>query len=210
MLEYPAPTELTVKNQDAPQQQDGPQLLDALPQPGGLLQQLPWFHKLLPNQSNVVQNFKSIIFGSKNLIISFISLLTDGSLKNPGWCSLLNQNFWYRLYLQILSTKNVVTLFSGSFAITKHFQRLGFHQVNGKASCPTEGNWWIFQEGTKSLKSFEVSYKRAVWSLIDSEFLCCCPLKINLGVELYWYQEKHLWSTKSWKMPQKFVQGCSP
>ena len=54
---------------------DAPPPLGALLQQDGLLrlggllrrlQQLPWLHQRLPNQSNVVQNFKSIIFGLKS------------------------------------------------------------------------------------------------------------------------------------------------
>ena len=54
---------------DALRQQDGLLLLGGLPRLGGLLrrlQRLPWLHQRLPNQSNVVQNFKSIIFGLKS------------------------------------------------------------------------------------------------------------------------------------------------
>ena len=60
---------------DALPQQDAPPPLGALLQQDGLLrlggllrrlQQLPWLHQRLPNQSNVVQNFKSIIFGLKS------------------------------------------------------------------------------------------------------------------------------------------------
>ena len=50
-------------------QQDAPPPLGALQQHDGLLQrlqQLPWLPGRLPNQSNVVRNFKSIIFGLKN------------------------------------------------------------------------------------------------------------------------------------------------
>lgn len=50
-------------------QQDAPPPLGALQQHDGLLrrlQRLPWLHQRLPNQSNVVQNFKSIIFGLKS------------------------------------------------------------------------------------------------------------------------------------------------
>ena len=54
---------------DALRQQDGLLRLGAPLRLGGLLrrlQQLPWLHQRLPNQSNVVQNFKSIIFGLKS------------------------------------------------------------------------------------------------------------------------------------------------
>ena len=54
---------------DALQQHDGLLRLGAPLRLGGLLrrlQQLPWLHQRLPNQSNVVQNFKSIIFGLKS------------------------------------------------------------------------------------------------------------------------------------------------
>ena len=60
---------------DALRQQDEPPPLGALQQHDGLLrlggllrrlQQLPWLHQRLPNQSNVVQNLKSTIFGLKS------------------------------------------------------------------------------------------------------------------------------------------------
>ena len=58
-----------LRQQDAPPPLGALQQHDGLLRLGGLLrrlQQLPWLHQRLPNQSNVVQNFKSIIFGLKS------------------------------------------------------------------------------------------------------------------------------------------------
>ena len=55
--------------------------------------------------------------------------------------------------------------------MTKNFQQLGFHQANGKSNCPTEGNWWIFNENKKSFEC----------DICSKKYATKCELKQHVG-----------------------------